>query len=90
MRTVRIAWPEGQRHPSIIEETSGFAIQGIRRAVITLEPREAARVDAEIFLSPGGVDIAHANATFRAIHPLEGDLREIKSITFADGSKVDL
>ncbi|WP_370677626.1 hypothetical protein [Pleomorphomonas sp. PLEO] len=89
MRTVRIAWPEGQRHPSFIEETSGFAIQGIRRANLLLAVGQPPTLEAEIFVSKVGIDGA-LSSRFKMIHPHDGDFREVASITFADGSVVDL
>lgn len=90
MRTVRIAWPEGQKYPRLIEETAGFAIQGIKSLTIRAAVDEVVSVDAEIWPSDVKIGDIKADAKFWMKHPVDGDVREIKNITFADGSVVDL
>lgn len=94
MRTVRFVWPKGQKRLSLIEATAGFAIQGLRRVSLSMEVDDVPRVEAEFYLVEKTYDIdigdVECGARFFMRHPCDGDLREVSSITFADGSVVDL
>lgn len=89
MRTVRISWPEGQKYPRLIEETAGFAIEGVKSLTIHAAIDEIVSVDAEIWASDVKIGDIKADAKFWMKHPVDGDVREVASITFADGSTVE-
>jgi hypothetical protein len=62
----------------------GHAIKGVRRAVITLHPREAIAVDLEmeVFASFHG----NAQGRLMVMDPLTGEPKECSRIEFADGT----
>jgi hypothetical protein len=64
---------------------SGEHIFGVKRAVVTIDPRELLSARLEIFCGFAGI----AEPQFMVVDPLSGKLKRVKRIEFHDGSSFE-
>ena len=67
-----------------VVDEGGVALRGIERLALTVVPQDVVRVDLHLSLLK--VD-ARAEARVFGTHPSTGEIKQVSSITFADGSE---
>lgn len=80
--TVRVVNDTGLVHGTSFLDDDGRKIEGVRSAKLTFEMGNVVKADLELVLVATDV-VAHAR--YMVAHPVSGELREVRSIEFADG-----